>query len=90
MTGSTPYFFEENRQLVQGRAEGWHLLNLAAGGHFFEQRVRLSAGVKNLLGTRQIRARSTTEIGHSSGELRPVHWGRTFFVSGTFFLHSNR
>jgi len=90
MTGPTPYFFEENRQLVQGRAQGWHLLNLAAGGHFFEQRVRLSAGVKNLLGTRQIRARSTTEIGHGSGELRPVHWGRTFFVSGTFFLHSNR
>ncbi len=88
LTGPTPYFFENNRQVVQGRTDAWHLLNLAVGGLFLKQKIRLGAGVKNLLGTRQIRATSRAEIGHGSGDLRPVHWGRTFFFSSTFYLHS--
>ncbi len=88
MTGATPYFFEEDRQIVQGKTEAWHLLNIAAGTHLFHRKIRLNAGVKNLLGTRQIRAVANAEIGHGSGDLRPVHWGRTLFISMTFSWHS--
>ncbi len=88
MTGATPYFFSENGQIVQGKTDPWHMLSVAIGGHFAQQRIRLSAGVKNLLGTRQIRAVANAEIGHGSSDLRPVHWGRTFFVASTFLLHT--
>lgn len=88
MTGATPYFFQNGTQLEQRSTEGWHLLNVAVGGNLFQQRLRLNAGVKNLLGTRQIRASNRIEVGHGSGDLRPVHWGRTFFIATAIYLHS--
>lgn len=88
MTGATPYFFQNGDQVEQRTAEGWHLLNAALGGNAFQQRLRLSAGVKNLLGTRQIRATNRVEVGHGGGEWRPVHWGRTFFIAAAVYLHS--
>ncbi len=89
MTGATPYFFQNGTQLEQRRTDGWHLLNIAVGGHLFRQRLRLNMGVKNLLGTRQIRASNRIEVGHGSTELRPVHWGRTFFIATNIYLHSS-
>lgn len=88
MTGQTPYFYEEMGQVQQGITQGWHLLNASVGGHFLQQKIRLNAGVKNLLDTRQIRSGASSEVGHSGGNLRPVHWGRTFFVTAILALHT--
>lgn len=89
MTGITPYFFEGDKgSIEQGESEGWHLVNASLGASFFKRKLRLNTGVKNILGIRQIRSDSSSEIGHSGGDSRPVHWGRTFFVSAAFTLHS--
>jgi outer membrane receptor for ferrienterochelin and colicin len=88
MTGLTPYFFEENGQVIQGESEGWNLLNASIGGSFFNKSIRLNAGAKNLLNTRQIRSGARDIVGHTEGDFRPVHWGRTFFVSAILSLHS--
>jgi outer membrane receptor for ferrienterochelin and colicin len=88
MTGRTPFFFEEDGQVKQGESQGWNLLNAALGGSFFKQSIRLNAGVKNILNTRQIRSGASDVVGHSDGDLRPVHWGRTYFVTAIFSLHS--
>jgi outer membrane receptor for ferrienterochelin and colicins len=88
MTGKTPFFFEEDNEVIQGESEGWHLLNAAVGGSFWKQNIRLNAGIKNLLNTRQIRSGASDVVGHSDGDLRPVHWGRTYFVTAIIALHS--
>lgn len=88
MTGATPYFFQNGNQMEQRKTEGWHLVNLALGGHLFRQRLQVNLGVKNVLNTRQIRASSSAEVGHGSGEWQPVHWGRTFFASTQLRFHS--
>jgi outer membrane receptor for ferrienterochelin and colicins len=87
MTGKTPFFFEELGAVKQGESEGWHLLNASLGGQFLKRKIRLNVGVKNLLDTRQIRSGASSDAAHSGGDLRPVHWGRTFFVTGIFSLH---
>ena len=88
MTGLTPYFFEENGQVIQGESEGWNLLNAAVGGSFFNKKVRVNAGVKNILNTRQIRSGARDIVGHTEGDFRPVHWGRTFFATAILSINS--
>lgn len=84
MTGRTPFFFERAGAVVQGTTDGWHLLNCSLGGSFFKGKIRLNTGVKNLLDTRQIRTGADTGTVHGGSDLRPVHWGRTVFVSAVF------
>lgn len=90
MTGRTPYFFTENAETKEGETEGWHLLNASANGHFWDKRIRLTTGVKNLLDVRQIRSGATGI--HSGGGVgtRPAHWGRSYFVQAVLFLHSKK
>lgn len=88
MTGRTPYFFDEDGAIKQGESEGWDLLNASVGGNFFKQGIRLNAGVKNIFNTRQIRSGASDVVGHSDAGMRPVHWGRTYFVTAIFTAHS--
>jgi outer membrane receptor for ferrienterochelin and colicins len=80
-TGATPYFFEEEGRVIQGETGAWNLLNASLGTTLREGALHLNIGVKNLLDTRQIRAGASGEPGHNDGGMRPVHWGRTFFVA---------
>lgn len=90
-TGITPYFFENNGVIEQGKTQGWDLLNFSVNTAVLDKRIRLNAGVKNILDTRQIRSGSG-DATHSggSGNLQPVHWGRTFFVSAVFWVHTKQ
>ena len=89
MTGKTPYFFTQNNEMLEGVTEGWHLLNASLNGNFWNNKIRVVTGVKNLLDVQQIRAGATGT--HSSGDgLRPAHWGRSFFVQATFLLASKQ
>ncbi|GAB4245517.1 MAG: hypothetical protein Kow0027_05990 [Saprospiraceae bacterium] len=91
-TGDTPYFFTENGEVKAGNRKGWHLLNASVQGHFFDKKIQLITGVKNLLDTRQTRTGGTDDSAHSGSDdgLRPVHWGRSFFVQARFFIHSKK
>ena len=88
MTGRTPFFFEEDGKVIQGVSEPWDLLNASIGGNFFHQGLRINAGVKNILNVRQIRSGAADVVGHSEGDFQPVHWGRTYFVTAIFAMHS--
>ncbi len=86
-TGSTPFFFLEDGKTYEGKIKAWHLLNGSVGGNFFQKKIRLTGGVKNILDTRQIEAGATDGVGHqNAGFQQPAHWGRTFFVQGIFAL----
>jgi hypothetical protein len=89
MTGRTPFFYEDMGDVKQGESETWHLLNTSLGGSFFKRKIRLNLGVKNLLDMQQIRSGASSDVGHSESDMRPVHWGRTFFVTAIFLMHTN-
>ncbi|MCY7330273.1 MAG: TonB-dependent receptor [Saprospiraceae bacterium] len=90
MTGKTPFFFEDAGAVKQGESQGWDLLNASLGSSFLQRKMRLNVGVKNILNTRQIRSGASDGPGHNGGDLRPVHWGRTFFVSAIFVAATKR
>ncbi len=90
MTGKTPFFFEDAGAVKQGESQGWNLLNASLGGSLLQRKIRLNVGVKNILDKRQIRSGASDELGHNDGDLRPVHWGRTFFVSAIFVAATKR
>jgi outer membrane receptor for ferrienterochelin and colicins len=82
-TGRTPYFFEDQGEIIPGESASWHLVNISAGTNLLKNRFRINAGIKNLAGITQIRSGSS-ELGHNTGNrMLPVHWGRTYFVSVT-------
>jgi outer membrane receptor for ferrienterochelin and colicins len=80
-TGRTPFFYEENGQVRQGESQGWNLLNSSVSTAIWKNKIRLNLGVKNLLDTRQIRSGASDGAHSGDGDLRPVHWGRTFFIN---------
>jgi outer membrane receptor for ferrienterochelin and colicins len=83
MTGRTPYFFENEGKLIQGETGSWHMLNVALSTSLRDGTIQLNTGIKNLMDTRQVRAGASGEPGHNDGGMRPVHWGRTYFVGVT-------
>jgi outer membrane receptor for ferrienterochelin and colicins len=86
LTGRTPFFYEELGEVKQGVADSWHLLNAAVNVNFCKNTIRLNAGVKNILDRRLIQTGTSNEPGHQADGTRPVHWGRTYFVSLTTVL----
>jgi outer membrane receptor for ferrienterochelin and colicins len=88
MTGLTPFFYEENGQVRQGESDAWQMLNASMGGRFFKKNVCLTTGIKNLLNVQQIRSGASDVVGHSDAGMRPVHWGRTYFLTATLRLHT--
>lgn len=88
-TGVTPFFFEENDKVVQGKSQAWNMLNFSVSTQAFDKRVRLNAGVKNITDTRLIRSGSNEAVHSGNGaSLQPVHWGRTYFVSAVLWMHT--
>ncbi len=76
-------FFENGAdELEQGFVGQYHLLNLTLSRSFWADRVFLSAGVKNLLDTRDVPINGQGDSGaHSSaGSAQLIGWGRTYFL----------
>ncbi len=80
MTGSLPYFFKDGDRTVEGKTGAWQLLNASVSGTFWQSKIRLTAGVKNLLDVRPREAGAADAVGHqNAGMSQPAHWGRTVF-----------
>lgn len=83
MTGKTPYFYETaDGQITQGQQSGWHSLNASLSTSFCNQNIKLTGGVKNILGISQINVTGSNGGTHTGADssTRPVHWGRTWFL----------
>lgn len=90
-TGDTPDFFLEDDEVVEGIREGWQLFNASVNAKFFDRKIQVTTGVKNIADVRQIRTGGNNGGAHSgSSTSHPVHWGRTFFIQAKFFIHSKK
>lgn len=88
-TGRQPQFYsDENGDIREGFIEGYHMLDATANKSFWNERIMLGFGAKNLFDYTNIVASGLTTGAHSSGAgSYPVGWGRTWFVSLRFYFY---
>jgi outer membrane receptor for ferrienterochelin and colicins len=79
-TGKTPYFFSEDLQVKSGTAPAWSLLNASLSSHFWDQRINVITGVKNILNRTTLENQISDGIHAPVASVTPIHWGRTYFV----------
>lgn len=80
-TGEVPEFYVEDEQVKEGFFADYHNLDFTAIKHFFNRKMHLSAGVKNIFNNTTIPAVGGTGSVHAGGSGSiPIGWGRTFFI----------
>jgi len=82
-TGRQPQFYSDaGGNILEGFIEGYHMLDASANKSFYNERILLGMGAKNLFDYTNIESSGITTGTHSSGSGNyPVAWGRTFFIS---------
>jgi len=90
-TGKTPYYFLQDDETIRGEAGDWHLINISANTQWFQNRVHLTTGIKNILDVTEIKSSRASGGAHAGQSgTSPVHWGRSFFVELKVKLHSKK
>ncbi len=87
-TGKQPQFYSDaDGNIREGFIEGYHMLDVTANKSFWNDRILLGIGAKNLFDYTNIVSTGLTTGSHSSGTGNyPVAWGRTFFVNLRLFF----
>lgn len=84
LTGKTPYFYNQDGKTLQGSTDKWNLLNTGISTHFFNNKIRLNTGVKNILNIRELQLNNINGIHIESSNQQGLHWGRTFYAGLSF------
>ncbi len=79
-TGTTPRLGYDDNRLSWGWIDPYHTLDLTGGKGFWNNRIRLTAGVKNILNTTTIPSTVTSGAHSGAGRSENVGWGRSYFV----------
>jgi len=87
-TGRQPQFYSDSDGSIrEGFIEGYHMLDVTANKSFWNDRILLGIGAKNLFDYTNIESSGIATGGHTSGAgSYPVAWGRTFFVNLRLFF----
>ena len=87
-TGRQPQFYSDSDGSIrEGFIEGYHMLDVTANKSFWNDRILLGIGAKNLFDYTNIESSGIATGGHTSGAGNyPVAWGRTFFVNLRLFF----
>jgi len=79
-------FLDATDEIQEGSVEGYQMLNFSTTKNFFNKKLTLTAGAKNILDVKTV-ANSTSGGAHSSGDGRLIAWGRSFFISIKYNLN---
>lgn len=87
-TGAMPRLFVDGNGVVsEGKVDDYHNLDVNLMKSFYNDRIGVSIGAKNLFDVKSINATGSDSGVHSgSGSSVPVAWGRTFFVKINFSI----
>jgi outer membrane receptor for ferrienterochelin and colicins len=84
-TGSAPQLAFDTRLITWGWIDPYNMMDFTASHGFWNSRIRLSAGVKNIFNTTTIPTTGSGGGAHSSGDgSMSVGYGRTAFVKLSF------
>lgn len=79
-------FLDANDAIAEGSVEDYQMLNFSATKNFFDKKLNLTAGAKNIFDVKAV-SNSTSGGAHSSGNGRLIAWGRSFFISIKYNLN---
>jgi outer membrane receptor for ferrienterochelin and colicins len=87
-TGRLPQFYTNAEgEIEEGFIEAYQMMDASATKAFWNERIMLGIGVKNLFDYTNIESSGLTTGTHSSGAgTYPVAWGRTWFVNLRFYF----
>ena len=83
-TGKAPQVIFNDNYLSWGYVNPYNIMDITAAKAFWENRIRVSAGVKNLFNVTTVPASGTVGTHGSGSDGMNIAWGRTFFVKFTF------
>ncbi|MDP1622290.1 MAG: TonB-dependent receptor [Bacteroidales bacterium] len=84
-SGSAPQLQFDEKVLAWGWVNPYHTMDFTASKGFWNNRIRFSAGVKNIFNTTTIPSTSGNGSAHSGGQgVVNVGWGRTIFAKLSF------
>ncbi len=82
------YYGRQTQYVIDSQTESWvasyQMMNLSASRPFFNDRLNITIGIKNLLDYKQIDqfgSMGTTAHGSSGSGQQDISWGRTWFIS---------
>jgi outer membrane receptor for ferrienterochelin and colicins len=82
-TGKVPQFFVAEGEIVEGYVSPYNMMDFTAQKGFWQNRIRLSAGVKNIFNVKTIPAVGDAGGAHGGGGSLDIGWGRTVFAKLT-------
>ena len=82
-TGKVPQFFIAEGEIVEGYISPYNMMDFTAQKGFWQNRIRLSAGVKNIFNVKTIPAVGDAGGAHGGGGSLDIGWGRTVFAKLT-------
>ncbi|MCX6282507.1 MAG: TonB-dependent receptor [Bacteroidetes bacterium] len=83
-TGTAPQVVFNDKSLAWGYVDPYNLMDITATKGFWENRIRLSAGIKNLFNVTTVPASGMVGTHGSGGDGMNIAWGRTFFIKFSF------
>ncbi|MFC2116488.1 TonB-dependent receptor domain-containing protein [Bacteroidota bacterium] len=87
-TGRLPQFYTNAEgEIEEGFIEAYHMMDFSATKSYWQDRIILGIGAKNLFNYTNIESSGLTAGTHSSGGgAYPVGWGRSYFISLRFYF----
>ncbi len=83
-TGKAPQVVFNDKNLDWGYVDPYNLMDITAAKGFWENRIKLSAGVKNIFNVTTVPASGMVGTHGSGGDAMNIGWGRTFFLKFSF------
>lgn len=84
-SGKSVIFIETETGLSQTMMDDYSMLDVNVSKMFWQRRMTVALGAKNLLGVTNIRSTSSESGAHSgSGGMAPIAWGRTMYLKLSF------
>jgi len=83
-TGKAPQVGFNDKALDWGYVDPYNLMDFTASKGFWENRIRLSAGIKNIFNVTTVPATGMVGTHGSGGDAMNIGWGRTFFIRFSF------
>jgi outer membrane receptor for ferrienterochelin and colicins len=83
-SGSAPQLIYDEKKLLWQWVDPYNMMDFTASKGFWNNRIRLSAGVKNIFNTIIVPTTGSQGGTHSGGNGRNIAWGRTAFLKLSF------
>lgn len=84
-SGQLPGFgLGNNDEIIQTYIESYHIADLTVGKQFWEKRVKITLGSKNLFDVKSVNSVAQGSVHSSGAGSLPVAMGRTYFLKITF------